>query len=346
MKPHLWYAGSYTNGEPYFQGAKGKGIVSFQFDPLIGEFSEATLEAELLNPSWIWSDGRHLFAVEEGFEKNSSLCVFTRYDDASLELADKHLLPGDAFCHGSHDQHRIGVSCYMDGWSQLFALSPEEKLSPMSLPWTYEGSGPHPRQEKPHAHQITYAKELRSWLVCDLGSDSVWIHDDSFQEAPIRIAVPKGCGPRHLCRGHTPGIWWLWCELEPLLIALDIRPGREPRIIHDINLSQISGCSEVGAGAAIHLHPSEAWIACSSRQDHSILIVDVHQPESPLLLSQLECPGETPRDFRFERRGLWLLSASQDEHVIQAFAMDPAGGISQIPFAWLDTESPVCLCQI
>jgi len=336
------YAGGYSDGLAFFPGSKAEGIVSFRFDAETGDFSDLRLEDRLLNPSWIHLHEKTLLAVSEGFQKDSALSLYHVDADGHLLLKDRIPLDGDAICHVGVWNNLAVVSSYTDGWIQLIRIEHgNQRLTPLTR-HVYTGKGPHERQESPHAHQATFAPEVESWLVCDLGTDRVWVHDREFSSAPRSITFPAGCGPRHLCPDRRPGMWWVWCELEPRLFCLTVDSGQDFRW-SEVNLSNVPNLGTFGAGSAIHLHPSQPWIGIASRADHSLLLLDVTNPEAPLPLSWLEKPGTTPRDFRFDPSGNWLLAAAQDDHTLKSFALDEEGRISPTPQHTLETGSPTCL---
>ncbi len=339
----LWFAGGYTDGGDAFPGSRAKGIVSFRFDANRGQFSDYRLQAITLNPSWISCQNGHLLAVTEGLGEDGAVSLYQIHPDGGLQRRHHLVLTGDALCHAGWDGDQAVISSYMSGWIHRLRVDLQAGVCRPVSQYRYTGSGPHWRQEKPHAHQATFCHHLKSWLVCDLGTDRVWIHDETWTAPPRSLSLPAGCGPRHLCPDHRDSLYWLWCELEPRLFRLDLRS--EPFRCSEVSLRDVPNLGSFGAGAAIHAHPVKPWIGLASRGDHSLLLLDVSDQEQPTYLSRLEHAGRTPREFRFDPSGSWLLVASQDEHRIQSFALSPEGHVEPCPSDHLQTGSPSCLVQ-
>lgn len=332
-KSQLWYAGRYTD-------SRAEGIVSFQFDPLTGRFTDRHLKYPLSNPSWLTLTQTHLFAISEDAHGESACSVFTRGPGATLNPLDRITLPGTAVCHADVRDNHVVVSCYVEGWSQLLTLENGGlRTGPRQ---TYTGRGPHPRQSGPHAHQATWLSSVNRWLVCDLGSDRIWVHDPDFAEPSASIPLPAGSGPRHLCPDRRPGLAWIWCELEPRLFKLEYGSSITFRT-SEVDLSEFPSLGN--GGSAIHLHPHQPWLAFASRSNHTIHLLDVTDAKRPRPLSTLSHAGRTPRDFRFDPTGRWLLSAAQDEGAVHAFEMNTHGHIQPDPTHTLETGSPSCLVQ-
>lgn len=115
---------------------------------------------------------------------------------------------GDAPCHLAwHPGGYLVVSCYASGTVGLVRADGGalELLDALQL----QGSGPHERQEGPHAHQATVldpGPDAPDWLrgapvvVCDLGGDQLagLAVREGRLEQRWQTALPAGTGPRHL----------------------------------------------------------------------------------------------------------------------------------------------------
>ncbi len=89
------------------------------------------------------------------------------------------------------------------------------------------GSGPHPRQDGPHAHQATWLTETEI-VVCDLGSDTLvglGLQPPAAGDPPRltqqwQVQLPPGTGPRHLVAAADGDCLWVIGELDNSLHLL------------------------------------------------------------------------------------------------------------------------------
>jgi 6-phosphogluconolactonase len=211
----------------------------------------------------------------------------------------------------------------------------------------YNGSGPNPgRQTSAHAHQAVISPNGRFHYVCDLGADCIHFHAIN-QGIPTPIGdfmLPPGSGPRHLLFHPSMPLVWVVCELMPLIVSFiwNAENGRlENATIH--SLSSNPPLTEVGAMAAIHLHPSGKLLGVSDRATHSICLFDLDNVGRLTFRRQLGGMGKTPRDFNFSPDGRWLIAAYQESHSLTSHAIDADLTVAPHPTNHLSIHSPVCV---
>lgn len=128
----------------------------------------------------------------------------------------------------------------------------------------FEGSGPTPRQEAPHPHQVLEVDG--AFLVPDLGTDAVRRIEVSPEGVPSetdRFALPAGSGPRHAVLAD--GLLYVACELsgEVRWDRLD-RPAGFTRAIP----SSLTGADEVAPSA---IRAGEGSIVVANRGPGTVL---------------------------------------------------------------------------
>merc|ERR1719253_198297 len=80
----------------------------------------------------------------------------------------------------------------------------------------------------------------------------------------------------------------------------------------------------------ICIHPSGRFVICSNRGHDSVAVFKVEtEAEIPGMLSKVgifHTTGMTPRHFKFDPSGQWMLAANQDSNTLATFSFNPASG--------------------
>lgn len=198
------HLGGYTSDRP----DSGLGTVAWE-----AGLGTATPLGGPQDPSWLvpvpGSDNGQVYAVAEGPGEVALV-------DGSGAVVSSTPCGGEGPCHLalSPDGAWLAVSNYVSGTVGLVRVTGDalELADTLAL----EGSGPHERQDGPHAHQATWLDDARL-LVCDLGADR--IHEVSVEgSGELRhtgeIELPAGTGPRHLALHPTrDDLGWVVGEL-------------------------------------------------------------------------------------------------------------------------------------
>ncbi|GAA5164428.1 lactonase family protein [Ornithinimicrobium tianjinense] len=204
------YLGGYTSGQPPHRS----GLARVTWTP--DGFGDVEQVDGPADPSWLVRAGTEVYAVSEGPAPSVA-----RVRPGSGVVAEA-ALEGGGPCHLalSPDGRRLVASSYVGGSITLLGIDGDAEAHDPGLRvldrLVFGGSGPHERQDAPHAHQAVFLDEERL-LVCDLGTDQV--HEVSVGEGALRhtgdITLPPGTGPRHLAL--APGredLLWVVGELD------------------------------------------------------------------------------------------------------------------------------------
>jgi 6-phosphogluconolactonase len=133
----------------------------------------------------------------------------------------------------------------------LYRLQPDGTIAGSTGELRFEGSGPSPRQESSHPHQVFEVDG--AFLVPDLGADVVRrievMADGALRETD-RFALPAGSGPRHVI--VADGLLYVACELsgEIRWDALDHPDGFARGIPSSLRDANEGGPSAIRAGKA------------------------------------------------------------------------------------------------
>jgi 6-phosphogluconolactonase len=258
---------------------------------------------------------------------------------------------GDGPCHLSTDGHHLHVAHYLSGSVASHALAPDGRIA--DLVWTerHRGSGPHVRQDAPHAHCVVpdpHRRSIRSFHAVDLGTDRIVRYDADPTTGGFRAAVEvllrPGSGPRHLAFHPTSPSAFVVCELDCTLVALEIDPTTgelTPR--HEVSTLP-DGSAGDSLAAAVRVHPDGQRVFVSNRGHDSIATFAVAGPgEPPTLLGHVASGGAGPREIVVEPAGRWLLAANQHSGEITGFALDDPTGLPRPLGELARVAEPACI---
>jgi 6-phosphogluconolactonase len=254
---------------------------------------------------------------------------------------------GDGPCHLATDGAHLYVANYTSGSAAAYTLLPDGRISDLVWSAQHRGSGPHVRQDAPHAHCAVPDPHRRSVHVVDLGTDRVVRYDadpatGGFHHA-AELALEPGSGPRHLAfHPHEP-MAFVVCELDSTLVALridgsvdgptgELVPGRTTSTLPD-------GFAGESLAAAVRVHPDGHRVFVSNRGHDSIATFAIGGPGEPLTsLGHVASGGTGPRDLAIDPSGELLLAANRQSGHIAGFALDdrtalprPLGTVARVP---------------
>ena len=206
--PHWWVGG-------YSEDMTGTipGILSMR------STDDGTLElvataAETASPSFLLQRGDHVYAVGEGTGTVSS---FRRAGEHAL-VADGSAPSGGTWpCNLAFTPDGIAIANYFDGSVALVGLDDGGAVAGLLAVQPGEGSGPHERQQGPHAHTVLGLDDS-TLLSVDLGSDRLIVHRPGL-EPEASVSLPPGTGPRDLTRAPS-GLFYVLSELSHELFVL------------------------------------------------------------------------------------------------------------------------------
>lgn len=325
--------GSINTPGPWFHHG-GEGVTACALDEETGAISRIAASPQIENAIWIASfSGGFLVATERFFE-NGELAA---YDASISPIGCKQTTAGGAICHLalSPDGKTVYAVSYLGGVS-VHSLD-KNGVQPAHQTMAYEGSGPNQeRQEKSHPHQAVISPNGKELYVCDLGSDTIWVHPIAGAKlGPARaIVAPPGSGPRHLVFHPTRPRFYVIGELDGIVRIYGSEDGR---LINSIPVLP-TGYTGIPSGAAMKWHPSGISVAVSVRgSDNMAVLVD------DTLIANFSTRGKSPRDFAFSPSGRWLLALNQDSDSIIPFEFDPFKGLPTGRVGTsLDIGCPVC----
>jgi 6-phosphogluconolactonase len=339
------YVGSYTTASPV-----GIHVFEAPIDGGAVVLRSTVSGAEHASFLAVHPTGRHLYAVSETVEQGAVIAFDIDPSDGSLTEIDRVASLGAAPCHVAVDPSGrcIMVANYLSGTVAAVGSGPDGRFDPPVAEARHQGTGPHPRQDGPHAHCVTPDPTGRWVHAADLGTDRIVQYELHPAGAGLRrvgeVATAAGSGPRHVTFHPNQQVAFAVCELDCTLVVFHVDHRTGAFVARSI-VSTLP--SDEGAGslaAAIQVHPSGDRIYVSNRGHDSIAafeFVDVDTP--PRLLGHASSGGRTPRHFTIHPSGRTMLVANQDSDTVVEFELDTASGLPHRRAVVARVSQPTCL---
>ncbi|WP_344956816.1 lactonase family protein [Actinomadura miaoliensis] len=338
MSDQRFWVGAYTGD----QGA-GRGVYRARRDSGSGAFELVECAAEVANPSYLATHpGRAvLYAVSE-LTEGAAVVAYAVGDDGELRRLGSRQVPAGP-CHVAvaPGGECLVVSCYVAGAFAAVRLAPDGSFDGDVAVLPGHGNGPREdRQEGPHAHAAVFAPD-GTVLGTDLGADLVRaFRVEAGVPRPVAdIAVPPGCGPRHLVV-HPSGTVFLITELANMVLAL--RPGDGYADLAVIGESPATAepVAADATSAAIKLSPDGRRVYTSTRGADVITVHEVAGDGTGLRpVADVPCGGHGPRDLHVDAD--WLHAANQGSGDVATFRL--VDGVPRPQGRPVEAPTPVCV---
>jgi 6-phosphogluconolactonase len=339
-KEALVYVGTYTRGG-------SKGIYSYRFNPATGKLTENGLAAEIGSPSFLYvtPNGQRVYAVSE---QREGMVAGFKVDRASGKLTPINQQPtgGDGPCHLNADPSGkvMVVEHYGSGSSAAFPIKADGSLGERTALVQHKGSSTDPRRQTgPHAHSVNFSKNGKYAVVADLGLDQYIVYAVDAAKGTLTehsvTQVKGGSGPRHLSFHPSYKFAYGDYELTGEAAALQWDEGTG-KLTHIQTVSTLpADYTGPKSCAEILVHPTGNFVYVSNRGHDSIAMFSVAKDGKLTFQGTTPTEGKTPRNFRIDPSGAWLIAANQDSGNMVVFKIDkssgkltPTGEQAKIPF--------------
>ena len=348
--------GTYTTGT-------SRGIYRARLDLESGQLSQPELAAELDNPMFLTEHPTLPLLIScseirrDGQRKNARLVVYRIERDGALtELGSQPTL-GSGPCYVSTDASGriVLVAHYASGSVASLPLNSAGELGAVNCFNQHVGECPSDgqrpdRQEAPHAHCILADPTNRFVCAVDLGLDQVLVYPIDATTSAIgsspsyRYVARPGSGPRHLAFHPDGQVAFLIHELNNTLSALSWN-AKEGTLIEIDTVSTLPA-DFVGESitAEVLVHPNGRFVFGSNR-GHDSLAVFEFDPVSRRLtcLQHISTGGKTPRNFRIDPSGNFLLAANMDSNSVHLFRINSSTGMLTATDQSIEVGSPCCI---
>jgi len=350
----------------FWIGGYGPGIYASRLNP-DGSMAEPKLVAEQKVPSFMAihpskdvlyvvtetmrDDASHGAAIVAfGFDRKAYLAG----EQPQLKRLNTEKVHGDVPCHVAIDatgKFAI-VANYVSGSVSLFPLRDDGTLQPESDTVQHQGNGPNDaRQKGPHAHCSAIDPTNRWVLVADLGLDRVKVYsldakNQKLKEGPFpELVLPPGSGPRHIAFHPSGKFVYVINELGMTLTAAswDAEQGKLEKISDGSTVPE-GKPTEGGSTAEVVVHPNGKFVYGSNRGHNTIALFTVLQNNGAAKrIENFDTLGKTPRNFRIDPKGQYLLAENQDSDTVYSFKIDSATGFLKPTGHSIRAEKPACI---
>ncbi|MEH7440353.1 lactonase family protein [Neobacillus drentensis] len=341
---YLGYIGTYTKGE-------SKGIYSFTLNTDMAKIENVKVAAELENPTYvnISKDNRYLYSVvKEG--ENGGLAAFSIHEDGSLTAINRELSAGASHCHVSVDSQNRYVfgANYHKGLVESHLLNKEDgSILPAASIMVHEGSGPDPRQEKPHTHYAGLTPDEKYLAVVELGIDALItyaVNGDGTLTKVNLLPLKAGSGPRHLVFHPNGKIAYVMTEFSSEVIVLTYHE-EDGRFTEKQYISTLpEDFTENNQGSAIHISSDGRFVYAGNRGHNSIAIFGVNPETGELsLVEQVSTEGDWPRDFALDPSDKFVVASNQESGSLVLYSRDEGTGKLTLIQSDVAVPYPVCV---
>jgi 6-phosphogluconolactonase len=334
----------------------GQGIFVARLNEATGTLTPPALAAEVERPTWLLPDPRRgrIFTVSEtgnAGERQGQVQSFAVGAAGALKPIGRAGSGGAGPTHLAYDRRSatVFVANYGSGHVGAVAVGGDGSLAPAGSTAAHGGSGPHRRQQGPHAHAVVMDPTGHFVLSPDLGADKVFIHRIGASGAfapgePAAAALPAGSGPRHMVFSHSGRFAFVITELSAEIYSFrwDARAGR----LSEAGRVALDKPDFTGAHSAAEIALSEdgRFLYASNRAANALQVYAVDERRGSLAeVQRVASGGLNPWSFGIAPGGRWMLVANQGSNSLALFAVDHRTGRLTPTSAGLTVPKPVAI---
>ncbi|HEY4329682.1 MAG TPA: lactonase family protein [Phycisphaerae bacterium] len=227
------------------------------------------------------------------------------------------------------------------------------KLSPATTVITETGSSTDPsRQTHAYAHSINCDPSGKFAISCDLGADKLFLYKfDSTAgkltaNDPAFVTVPAGSGPRHLTFSPNGKFVYVLNEMGATVVAYSYDAAKGG--LKQIQIIKTLKSDEKGnTSAEVQIDPSGKFLYASNRLTTNYLTIFAIDQATGMLTQKgyQDAMGKTPRSYRIDPTGHFMVLANQDSDNLVLFKIDQATGMLTAvgqPIA-SNVKAPICV---
>jgi 6-phosphogluconolactonase len=344
----------------YIGNSSNDGIALFKLDTDTGTLASAGTAAAAHSPGFlaISPDQKFLCSAVTIKTHKTSIGGLASF---SIDAATGKLSPinqqssegdGAAFVSIDPTGRNVLAANYGSATVSVLPIDSTGHLSPATSVIHETGSSidPH-RQTHAYAHSVNCDPTGKFAITCDLGADKLFVYQfDAINgklspNDPSSISVAPGSGPRHLTFSRDGKFVYAITEMAGTVIAysFDAIHGTLTQIQ---SITTLKNDEKGNTSAEVQIDPAGKFLYASNRLTTNYLTIFSIDPATGklTLVGYQDCLGKTPRNFRIDPTGKYLLCANQDSNALVLFAIDPqTGKLAPVGQPILTVHGPSCV---
>jgi 6-phosphogluconolactonase len=314
------------------------GILAYDWDPATGTLTAAGVAAKIPKVAWLAFSHGHDFLysaseLDSFKDKPTGEVASFRFVGGELQPLSSRNSAGTGTCHVAPDNTgRMLLAADYTGASAASFRIEDGKLSEPVWTERYTIHGPNlDRQEKAHAHFVSFSPDNQFAYINDLGGDCIHIYKPDPSSAHMVPAGiyhgAPGSGARTLHfhpNGHTA-----YCMNE-IVSTVDVLDWHETdgslTLVDRIQLlpadyhGPTRGCDTV-------ITRDGQFVYFANRDENFLYAFRADLNTGALTpMKRSNCGGKTPRNFTLDPTERWMLVANQDSNLISIFARNAETG--------------------
>jgi 6-phosphogluconolactonase len=230
---------------------------------------------------------------------------------------------------------------YDDSTVILFQIEGDGSIGRIRDLHVFAGQGKDPNnspqngghaQSNPHAHCAVIDPSGRYVLVCDKGTDRIYVFQlGNTLEVVFTLKMAEQSGPRHLAFDTKSGLAFVTCEFSSEIASLRFDPASGALTL----LKKVSTVAETHSGrnepAEVRVHPNGGLVYVNNRGEDSVAWFRADGSGQLTRLGAVPLapsihPGLAARGFTFDPSGTFILVADRPAHLVRSYAVCAASG--------------------
>jgi len=350
--PHVFWA--------YIGNNKTDGVGLFRLDSDTGTLTAAGIATPARSPDFlaIAPNQKFLYSgVTIDTDKGPAGGVQSfSIDAATGKLTPLNIQPSEgdeaAFVTVDPSGRNALAANYAAGVVSVLPIDSTGRLSPASSTIKETGSSIDPeRQTHAYAHSVNCSPDGKFAISCDLGADKLFIYKLDAAAGkltpndPPSVSVLPGSGPRHLTFSPNGKFVYVINEMGATVIAFsfDAAAGSLTQIQ---SVTTLKEPTPGNTSAEVQIDPSGRFLYASNRLTTNYLTIFSIDPDSGklTLVGYQDSLGKTPRNFRIEPTGRYMLLANQDSNTLVLFKIDQqTGKLTPVGDPISTVHGPICV---
>jgi 6-phosphogluconolactonase len=328
-------------GALIYIGTQGEGLLGARLDTATGRLTLLGTMARIKRPTWVTPDPDRpvLYTVSElgndGKQRGRVISMAVDRQTGALRELSNVDSTGGGPTYLSYDPRSSTVFVSNFGGGQVAAIpvGQDGRLSPAASVQTDYATGPHPKQNLPHAHGAIPDPSGHFVVTPDMGTDRIFVYRFDAPSRTLSPATPAfeatepATGPRHAVFSTDGRYLFAIIELtdEVRSFSWDAQAGR----LKPIQAVALDGPDFKGvrSGGEVIISRDGKFLYATNRARSMLEAFAIDSSNGTLRpVQEIWCNGTTPRTIAIDPSGRWMLVANEDSKSLTVFRVNSANG--------------------